>query len=79
MRDPLMPINAQEDPKSGPPDGAEKQALCISVATLILSVRASTSHRATSFFLCGCDERRASSLASPSTVSDLAHPSAPRD
>jgi hypothetical protein len=48
MRDPLMPINAQEDPKSGPPDGAEKQALCISVATLILSVRASTSHRATS-------------------------------
>jgi hypothetical protein len=41
MRDPLVPINAQEDPKGGAADaGSEKQALCISIATLILSIPA---------------------------------------
>lgn len=40
MRDPLMPINAQEDPKAAADAGSEKQALCISIATLILSVPA---------------------------------------
>ena len=38
MRDPLMPINAQEDPKAEA--GSEKQALCISIATLVLSIPA---------------------------------------
>ena len=40
MRDPLMPINAQEDPKAAADPGSEKQALCISIATLILSIPA---------------------------------------
>ena len=38
MRDPLVPINASEEkPESA---AQEKQALCISIATLILSIPA---------------------------------------